>query len=325
MGLREEILQVLDGRKDALDDDQLAHALERDRHYVNIVCRALAEEGLVERVPGPEGKLVNSSLSSLETTPSTVAPRASPPAGAEAPARPRNRHELARTNLEALVGSFSNNVVDFEASNAFPGPSRYFHERAIQRRRANPTAQALLRDERFLEYVYAVLPSWGMHRMGRQAAKVGGYGAMVRSLRSVEASIADLYDLRITGLTEDDASAVASSLWDILSTVEVSTSRTRIVAGSKAVHHLLPDLLPPIDRQYTFSFFVGQKQVNFGERKAFLEWFPLFSEIGRRCSAHIECAMQRGGAMATGEAKVVDNAIIGFMRAQGIDPGPLGD
>jgi hypothetical protein len=33
-------------------------------------------------------------------------------------------------------------------------------------------------DEVFLEYVYAVLPSWGMHRMVDQAAKVSGVSSI---------------------------------------------------------------------------------------------------------------------------------------------------
>jgi len=50
----------------------------------------------------------------------------------------------------------------------------------------------------------------------------------------------------------------------------VSTSRTQIVASSKFLHHLLPDLIPPIDRQYTFAFLTGQKTVT-SNRAAFLD------------------------------------------------------
>jgi hypothetical protein len=35
-------------------------------------------------------------------------------------------------------------------------------DRAIERRRRHKTAVELLGDKRFLEYVYAVLPAWGM-------------------------------------------------------------------------------------------------------------------------------------------------------------------
>jgi hypothetical protein len=53
-------------------------------------------------------------------------------------------------------------VLRLEASAAFSEPSVYFHERAIERRRRHNTVAGLLADERFLEYVSAVLPAWGM-------------------------------------------------------------------------------------------------------------------------------------------------------------------
>jgi hypothetical protein len=80
-----------------------------------------------------------------------------------------------------------------------------------------------------------------------------------------------------------------------------------------------PDLVPPIDRQYTFQFFTGQKAVTSGDERAFLEWFPYFAEIGRRAASEIRAAVERGGFMATGPAKVIDNAIIGFMQGDGDD------
>ena len=56
---------------------------------------------------------------------------------------------------------------------------------------------------------------------------------------------------------------------------------------------------------------------------ALVEWFPYLAEIGRRCRGAIEIAMNRGGPMATGPAKVIDNAIISFMQAQDPQPGSL--
>ena len=79
---------------------------------------------------------------------------------------------------------------------------------------------------------------------------------------------------------------------------------------------MLPELVPPIDRQYIFRFFTGQKAVNRGDEHAFLEWFPLLCEIGRRCPDEIGAALERGGVMATSQSKVIDNAIIGFMQRQ---------
>ena len=227
---------------------------------------------------------------------------------------PRKRAERARTNVEALVADFSTFVRRFEQSSAFPGPGLYFHEKAIERRRQHSTVADLLGDEGFSEYVYAVLPSWGMHRMGKQAAKVGDFHVMVESFRSCEAVIEHLWGLHISHVPEADVEGVAQRIWSVLGALRVSTSATRIVAGSKALHHLLPDLVPPIDRQYTFQFFTGQKAVNSGDERAFLEWFPYLAEIGRRAALEIQDALDRGGFMATSAAKVVDNAIIGFMQ-----------
>jgi hypothetical protein len=57
-----------------------------------------------------------------------------------------------------------------------------------------------------------------------------------------------------------------------------------------------------------------------GDERAFLEWFPYLAEIGRRCRGEIEIAVNRSGPMASGPAKVIDNAIIGFMRAHDAQP-----
>ena len=56
--------------------------------------------------------------------------------------------------------------------------------------------------------------------------------------------------LRITTLDPDAARQAAHIAWQIIAAIKVSTSRTQIVAGSKMLHHFLPDLIPPIDRPY---------------------------------------------------------------------------
>lgn len=128
-----------------------------------------------------------------------------------------------------------------------------------------------------------------------------------------------MWDLHISQVAEGEVNDIAAPIWDVLGSQRASTSATRIVAGSKALHHVLPDLVPPIDRQYTFQFFTGQKAVTTGDEGAFLEWFPYLAEIGRRAAAEIQEALDRGRFMATGAAKLVDNAIMGFMQGDGGD------
>jgi hypothetical protein len=224
--------------------------------------------------------------------------------------------DRGRRNVEALVSNFAGYALQFEASNTFSGPSVYFHRRAIERRRMHSGAADLMADELFLEYVYAVLPSWGMHRMGAQRAKVTEFDQLVGSLRVATPVLQELWPLDITELDPMAVPTVGEKAWQVISLIRASTSETQIVAGSKVLHHILPDLIPPIDRQYTFRFFTGQKAVYTGDRQAFRNWFPYLAEIGRRCRTPIDEAMLRAGHMAAGRAKVIDNAIIGFMQTQ---------
>jgi hypothetical protein len=149
--------------------------------------------------------------------------------------------------------------------------------------------------------------------MGPQAAKVGDFTQIVTALRETAPELEQLWPLRITTLTGPAARDAAATAWAVIAHARVSTSRTQIVAGSKFLHHLLPDLIPPIDRQYTFTFFTGQKMVA-SDQAAFLDWFPALACIGMQCREPIHDAIRRGGFMATREAKVIDNAIMGFMQ-----------
>ena len=308
---RAQVLTVISRSPMPLDDDQIAQAAQMNRHYVNAICRQLAAEQFITRELGANGKLVNLVV---EPDQPTALPTAEPPrAVATRPSPHRRSSDRMNDNIEKLVDGFPSYVTAFEDRQAFPGPSLYFHERAIERRRRHSTISSLLDDERFLEYVYAVLPAWGMHRMGSQKAKVGDFSQITAALRESAPALDTLWPLRITSLRADEAQHVAATAWGVIERIRVSTSRTQIVAGSKFLHHLLPDLVPPIDRQYTFMFFTGQKAVA-SDRLAFLDWFPLLAAVGARCREPIQDAFRRGGFMATGEAKVIDNAIMGFMQ-----------
>jgi hypothetical protein len=296
-----------------LDDDEIAEAAKMNRVYVNAICRQLAGDNLIVRGRGLAGKIVNAAPDRGEPFHDQAAPGGLPyvPRG---PREPRQRRAVRLADrIGKLTAGFAGYVAAFEASQAFPGPSLYFHLRAIERRREHRTAGSLLDDSLFLEYVYAVLPAWGMHRMGPQAAKVGDFITITTALKESIAALEQLWPLRITTLEEHEAHETAVLVWDVIARIKVSTSRTQIVAGSKFLHHVLPDLVPPIDRQYTFNFFTGQKRVA-NDRAAFLDWFPRLADIGVRCREPIRDAITRGGFMATGEAKVIDNAIMGFMQ-----------
>lgn len=297
-----------------------ANAPNRDRNFPHLARR----EPLLRRTG--HGQYVRAPEASAGTG---MTARAGAGTAADAPASAggrlsRRTLERARSNVEDLVRDFDRYLAVFERSRLFTGPSLYFHERAIAARRCHASPRSLLADVHFLEYVYAVLPSWGMHRMGASAAKVTEFSQFVASLRSVAPAIGDLWPLRITTLAPADVQDVGRRVWTVIAAVRASASETQIVAGSKTLHHVLPDLLPPIDRQYTLMFFAGHKTMTAGDEQAFAAWFPLLAEIARRCQPTIDAAAARGDYMATSPAKVIDNAIVGFAHSRRAE-GPAGE
>jgi hypothetical protein len=313
-GRRSQVLGIIRQSPAVLDDDEIARAAKMNRVYVNTICRQLASDGLIVRTPGPGGRLVNVPAGRQATAPSG-------PASSQRQIRqPRGMAGRLAERLEDLIGRFAECVTTFEANEAFSGPSLYFHLRAIERRRQHQEVRPLLDDTQFLEYAYAVLPAWGMHRMGAQATKVGDFTQITTELREAAPALEQLWPLRITNLSPQEAGNAAATAWEVIDHIKVSTSRTQIVAGSKMLHHLLPDLIPPIDRRYTFRFFTGKITVA-SDRAAFLDWFPQLANIGAQCHQPVLEAIRRGGFMATGEAKIIDNAIMGYMQQQRIGEG----
>ena len=98
--------------------------------YVNMICRQLASDGLIARVPGPEGKLVNMPVDGGQASAA-----ARPAADQRRVRQPRRAAGWQADRVEELIGGFAVYVARFEASEAFPGPILYFHLRAIERRR----------------------------------------------------------------------------------------------------------------------------------------------------------------------------------------------
>jgi hypothetical protein len=228
--------------------------------------------------------------------------------------------ERTRCNIEALICRFDEWVWRFEASGLFTGPSVHFHERALQRRRGHRSAAALLTDDLFLEYVYAVLPAWGNYRMDCPPGAVTEFSLLVASLRSAAPTIEQLWPLSLRTLPPDRVPEVGRLLWQVITSIRACTSEVGLAAGSMVLHHVLPDLIPPMDRKYTVRFFAARNALAGGTDLAFLEWFPYLVEIGHRCGGVIDAVAGREGYMATGPAKIIDNAIIGFVQAHDTQP-----
>jgi hypothetical protein len=209
-----------------------------------------------------------------------------------------------RAELQRLVAGFGGYVDRFDANRQF---------------RSHAAAVDALEDDDFFDYMYATLASWGLLRMGPGNAKLVEIDELRGSFQAQRERILALQDLRIENIHDRDVGEVARSVWEILLGLKVGVGEALLVANTKALHNLLPDLVPPIDRNYTLMFFVGRPYIYRGrDGEYFKELFPLFREISMRCLDDIRARIHTPWTgMNTSVTKVIDNAILGYLPAEG--------
>jgi hypothetical protein len=86
-----------------------------------------------------------------------------------------------------------------------------------------------------------------------------------------------------------------------------------LVAGSKALHHLLPELVPPMDRAYTQQFFGWHNpEFQYGQQKCFRIAFAALALVARRVNPR---QFVEAHPWNTSVTKVLDNALVGLLCA----------
>ncbi|HZD70881.1 MAG TPA: hypothetical protein VFA45_18895 [Actinomycetes bacterium] len=229
----------------------------------------------------------------------------------------QERIDERRPDLERLIGDLSRFVRRFDANRPFVGPSLYFHAKTIQALRRHSTPVEALHDDLFFDYLYATLTSWGLHRLGSGNTRLGDLDDLKASFRDQTTTIKQLQHRRIERLSSEEVREVTEKAWNIMANLQVGIGETLLVANSKALHHLLPDLIPPIDRTYTLMFFVGRPYIYRNRDAAYFRaLYPLFHQIAVRCSGEIHRFIaEPSERMNTSVTKVIDNAILGFMSS----------
>lgn len=193
----------------------------------------------------------------------------------------------------------------------FRGPSLYFHQRALETRYQ-------LGSLAHLEYVYATLSSWGMHRMGKGGSKMKSFDMFRRSI--------EVLGSRLTEAQTFDFREMKDTKWaileDIFRSLNVMASSTSIVGNSKVMHHMLPNIVPPIDREYTLWYLVGNKSI---KNDLDSEWtlmkdiisgffIPVASNRDFELMASRWLARRDQYPWDTSLLKIVDNLIIGSKK-----------
>ncbi len=181
-----------------------------------------------------------------------------------------------------------------------------YHVETIKKRRALGTAGSALNDESFQRSLYRTLQAWGI---GSRGSKLKPFPAFVEALQAKEAEITDLDGIAVDQ-NDLDVEAVANKLAILIQSLNIVENKARIVPGSKALHHLLPELVVPIDRAYTQRFFDWPTpHIQKFPEKCFVEAFHIFVGIARATNP----VQYMGDGWYTSRTKVIDNGIVGLL------------
>lgn len=227
--------------------------------------------------------------------------------------RPRKRDSSASLSrrLCELEEGFDGFVSLYDDEVPFRRSQQYrLHREAIDVRRSL-TLDAALHDPHFLDALYGTLRAWGIGvRASRLLPPDRFAAALLREEELLQSLSAQLHeDLA-------DPSSMAAELWALIDRIGVVENDARLVAGTKTLHHLLPDLVPPMDRRWTGEFFGWSvARAQYQQEAIFLEAYVALATVARATKP----SRLVGEGWRTSSSKVVDNAVVGYCIAASTD------
>lgn len=154
--------------------------------------------------------------------------------------------DIIKDKTDILQKYILNNCID---NDPFSGPARYFPRKALECCR-----NKFFLSDRHIEMIYATLTAWGMHRLGEKGAEMPDYKCFKCSILRCKSDIEELKSNEIDKLTEIESTI--KDLQDLaFNKIRASETNSRLVSSTKVLAHILPDLVPPMDWNYTGNFF----------------------------------------------------------------------
>lgn len=238
-----------------------------------------------------------------------------------------NTERLLAEQTRYFAGSYERFI-------SFGGPSVYFHAECLR-----AGSEAFL-SKRHIEMLYATLTAWGMHRMGDPNAtktKLTEWDCFNDSIVAQRNALQPFRAHRMIRMSETDYADAVLALEPIYHRLNLSVSEATVVVNSKALFHLFPELIPPIDRQYTVRFFkqpIDRWRDRNGKFRLISlpvgteNQFDLFREIclaikGLSDRVDPEILQREHQHHAVTAPKAIDNAIVNYVKIEsGSQPNP---
>jgi hypothetical protein len=180
------------------------------------------------------------------------------------------------------------------------------HQATIGLRRRLGSVGAAVDDALFVEELHRTLYAWGI---GKRGSRLGSLERIHRALQDRLHDLEALDHLMLETMSERDAGSVVPPLFELVASLDIVDNDARIVAGTKALHHLLPDLVPPMDRAWTGAFF-GWSTIDaqYRQEGTFSRSFLAMSWLART----VQPSRLVGPGWRTSSTKVLDNALVGY-------------
>lgn len=235
------------------------------------------------------------------------------PPGSNEGERPMTRSQIRSMRERELIADFPEFLAAFTDQPAFSRAGQLEgHQETIRIRRAHASVESLLADDSFIASLHSTLKAWGIGVRASRFADPHRLGAEL-GLRVDE--LADLESVALESASASDRDRV----WDLIENINIVDNQARIVAMTKTLHHILPDLVPPIDRAYTGTFLKWQiPEFQTRQREIFVSAWDAMQRVAQ--AVDVQSFVGRN-PWNTSTTKVIDNAIVGYCVVRELDTG----
>jgi hypothetical protein len=221
------------------------------------------------------------------------------------------RSTLIDARVVQLADGFGRYIQAYDDHVSFTSEQLAAHRATVALRQQAGSVRAAIGSEQFLVSLRRTLLAWGI---GRRASRLVPAGAFAAALHAALPGLEPLESLTIDG--DELPADLAGTLAQLISSLGVVENKAKLVAGTKTLHHLLPDLVPPMDRAWTglfFQFHLPEWQDTRTQRRIFELAYGHFAAVARQVSPQ---RYVTGAGWRTTRTKIIDNALIGYCMTE---------
>lgn len=208
--------------------------------------------------------------------------------------------------LEELMFNFEDYLSYFHDNIPFRKYGQFeYHIAAIEMRKEMSDALTAVSNPDFIKMLWDVLRSWGIGSRGSNLVRFTDFMA------SFGESLEDYIELDNMKIDEyiGTEEVVVKKIYSLIDSLSIVTNKTKLVPCSKALHHIFPELIVPMDRRYTQVFFMfNNQEFQDNQYEVFKQAYKTFIRIARS----VKPEQYVGHGWNTSQTKVIDNAIIGY-------------